>query len=101
MVSEEALIGMRVRVREHHRIAKRRGMVGEVVGCYGGEEYLAVDVRFSDGSQQLFWPEDLEEVPSSSQLSWWRCVLGEAWDLPQCRIYLDSRRRALGSWHPV
>ena len=78
VLSEEALIGMRVRVREHHRIAKRRGMVGEVVGRYGGEEYLAVDLRFSDRSQRLFWPGDLEESPSSSQPSWWRCVLGEA-----------------------
>jgi hypothetical protein len=47
-------------VREHHRIAKRYGTVGEVVGRYGGEEFVAVDVRFSSGSQRLFWPGDLE-----------------------------------------
>jgi hypothetical protein len=75
---EVALVGMAVRVREHHRIAKRRGTVGEVVGHYGAEEYLAMDVRFSDGSQRLFWPEDLVDAPSSSQPSWWRSVLGEA-----------------------
>ena len=44
---EEAHIGALVRVREHHRIAERRGMVGRVVDRYGGEEYMAVDVRFS------------------------------------------------------
>jgi hypothetical protein len=65
-------------VREHHRIARQYGTVGEVVGRYGGEEYLAVDVRFSDGSQRLFWPGDLEEAPSSSQPYWWRSVLGKA-----------------------
>ena len=65
-------------VREHHRKARRYGTVGEVVGRYGGEEYFAVDVRFSDGSQRLLWPGDLEEAPSSSQPSWWRSVLGKA-----------------------
>jgi hypothetical protein len=34
--SEEARIGMKVRVREEHRILERRGMVGRVVGRYGG-----------------------------------------------------------------
>jgi hypothetical protein len=75
---EVARVGMAVRVRKHHRIAKRRGTVGEVVGRYGDEEYLAMDVHFSDGSQRLFWPEDLEDAPSSSQPSWWRSALGEA-----------------------
>ena len=54
MTPEVARVGMAVRVREHHRIAKRRGTVGEVVGRYGDEECLAMDVRFSDGSQRLF-----------------------------------------------
>jgi hypothetical protein len=72
---EVVCVGVRVRVREHHRIAERRGMVGEVVGLYGGEEYVAVDVRFSDGEYRLFWPGDLDEI-SSSQPSWWRALLG-------------------------
>ena len=71
---EEARIGMKVRVGESHRIAERRGMVGRVVGRYGGEEYMAVDVRFPDGRCRLFWPEDLEEI--SSPLPWWRSLLG-------------------------
>ena len=29
-----------------------------------GEEYVAVDVRFSDGRRRLFWPSDLEEITS-------------------------------------
>jgi hypothetical protein len=43
-----------------------------------GRRYLDMDVCFSDGSQRMFWPEDLEEAPSSSRSSWWRSVLGEA-----------------------
>ena len=57
---------MKVRVREHHRIAERRGMVGRIVGRYGGEEYVALDVRFPDGQQLLFRPGDLEETSPPS-----------------------------------
>jgi hypothetical protein len=51
-----------VRVREHHRITARRGMVGTIVGCYGGEKHVAIDVILSDGESRLFWPGDLEEI---------------------------------------
>jgi hypothetical protein len=74
MRAEQACVGMKVRVREEYRILERRGMVGKVVGKYGGEEYVVVDMRFSDGQRWLFWPEDLEEVSSSS--SWWRSLIG-------------------------
>ena len=60
---EEARVGARVAVRRIHKIEARRGMVGTVVGCYGGDTYGALDVRFSDGAQRLFWPQDLEERP--------------------------------------
>jgi hypothetical protein len=76
MISEEAgRIGTKVRVREHHRIVEQRGMVGEVVGRYGGEEFVAVDVRLSNGERRLFWPGDLDEIPYSRR-SWWRSLLG-------------------------
>jgi hypothetical protein len=65
---------MRVRVVDHHRIEERRGLVGKVVGRYGGEEHVVVDVRFPDGRQRLFWPDDLEEI--SSPRPWWRSLLG-------------------------
>jgi hypothetical protein len=74
---EEARVGMKVRVGQFHRIAERRGMVGRIVGRYGGEEYMALDVRFPDGQHWLFWPGDLEETSSSPQPSWWRSLLGE------------------------
>jgi hypothetical protein len=72
---EPSFVGTKVRVRQEHRIVERRGMVGKVVGRYGGEEYVAVDVRFSDGQRRLFWPSDLEEI-ASPQLSLWRSLLG-------------------------
>ena len=76
MRAEEArLVGTKVRVRQEHRILERRGMVGKVVGRYGGEEYVAVDVRFPDGHHRLFWPSDLEEI-ASPRPSLWRSLLG-------------------------
>jgi hypothetical protein len=69
-------VSMRVRVRQEHRILERRGMVGKVVGRYGGEEYVVVDVRFSNGQRRLFWPGDLEEI-ASPWPSLWRSLLGD------------------------
>jgi hypothetical protein len=74
MTPEQASPGMRVRVMEHHRIEERRGLMGKVVARYGGEDYVAVDVRLADGEYRLFWPRDLEEV--SSPKAWWRLLLG-------------------------
>jgi hypothetical protein len=62
------------RVMEHHRVEGRRGLVGTVVGRYGGEEYVAVDVRLADGQLRLFWPRDLEEI--SPPHAWWRFLFG-------------------------
>jgi hypothetical protein len=75
MKPQDARVGMRVKVQDHHRIEERRGLVGKVVGCYGGEEHIAVDVRFADGRSRLFWPADLEEVdPPPGR--WRRSLLG-------------------------
>jgi hypothetical protein len=76
MEPEQVHIGTTVRVREHYRIAERRGMVGKIVSRYGGKEYVAVDVRFPDRQYRLFWPEDLEVI--SSPRPWWRSLLGRA-----------------------
>ena len=77
MTPEHALPGTQVRVMEHHRVEARRGLVGTVVARYGGEDYVAVDVRLADGRYRLFWPRDLEEIfPSSPKASWWRVLLG-------------------------
>ena len=51
--------------------------MGKVVARYGGEDYIAVDVRLTDGKYRLFWPRDLEEI-SSPPKAWWRILLGVA-----------------------
>ena len=71
---KEIRLGARVRVRESHRIVERRGKVGTVFGRYGGEGYVAVEVRFPEGGERLFWPRDLEEV--AAPRAWWHLLLG-------------------------
>ena len=71
---EERHVGMKVRVREDRRISEVRGMVGKVVGSYGVEEFVALEVHFPGGRHQLFWPGDLEDVALPE--SWWRYLLG-------------------------
>jgi hypothetical protein len=75
MTPEQASPGTRVRVMDNHRVAERRGLVGKVVARYGGEEYVAVDVRLADGQYRLFWPRDLEQIRSPRE-AWWHLLLG-------------------------
>lgn len=77
VMPEGIRVGAKVRVGGRHRVAGLRGAVGTVVGRYGGEGYVAVDVRFSDGRERLFWPQDLEEV-STARPPWWRSLLERA-----------------------
>jgi hypothetical protein len=74
MTLEQARRGTWVRVMDTHRVAERRGLLGKVVARYGGEEYVAVNVRLTDGQYRLFWPRDLEEI--SPLKAWWRFLLG-------------------------
>ena len=78
MKPEQVRRGAPVRVSERHRIEERRGIVGKVVGKYGGDGYVAVDVRFADGRCRLFWPEDLEDISSVQPRlrARWRWLLG-------------------------
>ena len=73
MKPQDVRVSMLVKVLEHHRIEQRRGLLGKVVGRYGGEEHVVVDVLFPDGRQRLFWPEDLEEI--AFPRPWWRLLL--------------------------
>jgi hypothetical protein len=74
MTLEQARRGTWVRVMDTHRVAERRGLLGKVVARYGGDEYVAVNVRLTDGQYRLFWPRDLEEIPPPK--AWWRFLLG-------------------------
>jgi hypothetical protein len=39
-------------------------LLSTVMARYGGEDYIAVDVRLAGGQYRLFWPRDLEEISS-------------------------------------
>jgi hypothetical protein len=76
MEPERITIGTTVRVREHHRIAERRDMVGRIADhYYGGDGYMVVDVLFSDRLRCLFWPEDLQEI--SPPRPWLHSLIGD------------------------
>ena len=61
MESREARIGTAVGVLDG---AKRtgKGRVGTIEQTYGHPDYLAVDVRFRDGSVELYWYHELRTM---------------------------------------
>jgi hypothetical protein len=61
MLSEEALVGTRVRVRDSLLRADLRGLEGTITRRWGHPEYVALDVLLGDGRMQLFWHHELEE----------------------------------------
>lgn len=64
MESYEALTGTSVRVLDGSR-RTGNGRFGTVVTTYGHPDYLAMDVRFEDGSVELFWHHELERMEES------------------------------------
>ena len=62
MMSQEALIGMRVRVHEDHRLAHLRGQKGMIKNRWGDPNYVALDVLLDDRRLELFWHHELEEI---------------------------------------
>ena len=66
MMSQEALIGMRVRVREDYRLAHLRGKKGKIKNRWGHPNYLALDVLLDDGGSELFWHHELEEIAETA-----------------------------------
>jgi hypothetical protein len=66
VLSEEAQIGKRVRVREGARLRPTLpAAVGTIRKRWGDPNYTALDVLLDDGSLQLFWHHELEEVDAS------------------------------------
>jgi hypothetical protein len=61
MLSEEARIGKRVRIRTDHRSKALRGLEGTIEKRWGNPEHVALDVLFDDGHSELFWYHELEE----------------------------------------
>ena len=62
MISEVALIGMRVRVSNSLLRSDLRGLEGTITGRWGHPEYVALDVLLDDDRTQLFWHHELEEA---------------------------------------
>ncbi len=63
MRSEDALIGKRVRVRVGARLwPTLPPSVGTIKKRWGDPSYTALDVLLDDGTQQLFWHHELEEI---------------------------------------
>ena len=62
MNSQEALVGMRVRVRGSLARADLRGMAGTIAGRWGSPHYVALDVLLDDGRTELFWHHELEDI---------------------------------------
>ncbi len=62
MLSEEARLGKRVRIRGDHRTPHWRGREGTITKKWGDPNYTALDVLLDNGNQQLFWHHELEEV---------------------------------------
>ena len=62
MMSEEALIGARIRVSESGWRSEWHGLTGTITAMWGNPEHLAFDVLLDDGRTQLFWCHELEEI---------------------------------------
>ena len=62
MRSEEALIGMRVRVRNSLLRGDLRGRMGMILRRLGSPDYVVLDVLLENGSQELFWHHELDEL---------------------------------------
>ena len=62
MLSEEALIGTRVRVSKSFLRTDLRGLEGTITGRWGSPGFLAFDVLLENGRSELFWHHELEEI---------------------------------------
>jgi hypothetical protein len=63
VLSEEACIGKRVRVREvTPQSSTLSASVGTIEKRWGDPTYVALDVLLEDGTKQLFWHHELEEL---------------------------------------
>lgn len=66
MRSQEARIGVKVRVFDSYRVPRLRGLVGTIEHTYGHPDYRALEVRLEDGRRELFWHHELEHERSTN-----------------------------------
>jgi hypothetical protein len=62
MKSEEAQVGMKVRVRESLLRSELCGREGKIRARWGSPDYVALDVLLDDGRSELFWHYELEQI---------------------------------------
>jgi hypothetical protein len=60
VISEEAVIGSRVRVSGKYRFEHLRGQVGTITKRWGDPRYATLDVLMNDGTSHLSWHHQLE-----------------------------------------
>jgi hypothetical protein len=68
MLSEQAQIGKRVRIRADHSGTLLRGVVGTIEKKWGDPAYVALDVLLEDGRSELFWYHELEDISQRAYL---------------------------------
>ena len=66
VTSEEALVGVRVRVRDDHRSTDLRGRDGTIKAIWGAPEHAALDVLLDNGFSQLFWFHQLRHAGNAN-----------------------------------
>jgi hypothetical protein len=59
--SYEARVGALVRVLDGDK-RTGKGHIGTIERTYGHPDYLAMDVRFEDGSVELYWYHELRRM---------------------------------------
>jgi len=64
--SHEARVGTLVRVLDGTK-RPGQGRIGTIERTYGDPDYLAMDVRFEDGSVELYWYYELRRTEGSLQ----------------------------------
>ena len=64
MDSGEVRVGTLVRVLDGVK-RTRKGRIGTIERTYGHPDYLAMDVRFEDGSVELYWYHELGRMEGS------------------------------------
>jgi hypothetical protein len=66
MASNYVEPGTRVWVQECHRRPTLEGLEGTIRKRFGGDRYVAFEVRLDGGKRELFRPHELEEAREQS-----------------------------------
>ena len=85
MESREARTGTVVRLLDGGRRGGK-GCVGVVERTYGHPDYLAMEVRFEDGSVELYWHHELGKAEGSPSAQYTRTMV-EGGEVPPRELF--------------